>query len=183
MYVVTLAVLMSILGLACSATGTLPITAPADTSDRGLAPNFSFNLYQGEDIVGSEIKQLSELRGTPIVLNFWARLCPPCWTEMPELQEFNEEYGNIILLLGIDIGRFTGLGTSRDVSKLLSAMGITYPAGFTDDGLVVEQYGVLAMPTTVFIDRHGKIFHKWTGALDQATVTSLAESMLMQDEN
>jgi len=148
-----------------------PATAPASTSEEGLAPNFSFNLYQGEDILGSETKQLSQLRGTPVVLNFWARLCPPCWTEMPELQEFSEEFQGQIILLGIDIGQFTGLGPPRDASKLLDSMGITYPAGFTDDGDVVEQYKVLAVPTTVFIDGQGRIFQKWTGALDRGTVT------------
>ena len=156
-------------------------TAPPSTSEEGLAPNFSFNLYQGEDILGSETKQLSQLRGTPVVLNFWARLCPPCWTEMPELQEFSEEFQDQIILLGIDIGQFTGLGPPRDASKLLDSMGITYPAGFTDDGDVVEKYKVLAMPTTVFIDGQGRIFQKWTGALDRGTVTRLAKAMLDQD--
>jgi len=160
-----------------------PATAPASTSEEGLAPNFSFNLYQGEDILGSETKQLSQLRGTPVVLNFWARLCPPCWTEMPELQEFSEEFQGQIILLGIDIGQFTGLGPPRDASKLLDSMGITYPAGFTDDGDVVEQYKVLAVPTTVFIDGQGRIFQKWTGALDRGTVTRLAKAMLAQDVN
>ena len=183
MFSITLAVLMSILGLACSSSLNAPTTTPVVISEQGFAPNFSFNLYQGEDILGSETKQLTQLRGMPVVLNFWARLCPPCWTEMPELQEFHEEFEETVLILGIDIGQFTGLGTPRDASKLLDAMGITYPAGFTDDGLVVEQYGVLAMPTTVFIDRHGKIFHKWTGALDRDTVTRLARSMLTQDAN
>ena len=160
-----------------------PATAPASTSEEGLAPNFSFNLYQGEDILGSETKQLSQLRGTPVVLNFWARLCPPCWTEMPELQEFSEEFQGQIILLGIDIGQFTGLGPPRDASKLLDSMGITYPTGFTDDGDVVEKYKVLAMPTTVFIDGQGRIFQKWTGALDRGTVTRLAKAMLAQDVN
>ena len=160
-----------------------PATAPASTSEEGLAPNFSFNLYQGEDILGSETKQLSQLRGTPVVLNFWARLCPPCWTEMPELQEFSEEFQDQIILLGIDIGQFTGLGSPRDASKLLDSMGITYPAGFTDDGDVVEKYKVLAMPTTVFIDRQGRIFQKRTGALDRGTITRLAKAMLDQDVN
>jgi len=158
-------------------------TALPSTSAEGLAPNFSFNLYQGEDILGSETKQLLQLRGTPVVLNFWARLCPPCWTEMPELQEFSEEFQDQIILLGIDIGQFTGLGPPRDASKLLDSMGITYPAGFTDDGDVVEKYKVLAMPTTVFIDGQGRIFQKWTGALDRGTVTRLAKAMLDQDVN
>ena len=156
-------------------------TAHPSTSGEGLAPNFSFNLYQGEDIVGSETNQLLQLRGTPVVLNFWARLCPPCWTEMPELQEFSEEFQDQIILLGIDIGQFTGLGPPRDASKLLDSMGLTYPAGFTDDGDVVEKYKVLAMPTTVFIDGQGRIFQKWTGALDRGTVTRLAKAMLDQD--
>jgi len=180
---VVLAVLFGISVIACSTASTPPATAPASTSEEGLAPDFSFNLYQGEDILGSETKQLSQLRGTPVVLNFWARLCPPCWTEMPELQEFSEEFQGQIILLGIDIGQFTGLGSPRDASKLLDSMGITYPAGFTDDGDVVERYKVLAMPTTVFIDGQGRIFQKWTGALDRGTVTRLAKAMLAQDVN
>jgi len=180
---VVLAVLFGISVIACSTASTPPATAPASTSEEGLAPDFSFNLYQGEDILGSETKQLSQLRGTPVVLNFWARLCPPCWTEMPELQEFSEEFQGQIILLGIDIGQFTGLGPPRDASKLLDSMGITYPAGFTDDGDVVEKYKVLAMPTTVFIDGQGRIFQKWTGALDRGTVTRLAKAMLAQDVN
>ena len=183
MFSVTLAVLMSILGLTCSSSLTAPTTTPVVISEQGFAPNFSFNLYQGEDILGSGTKQLTQLRGMPVVLNFWARLCPPCWAEMPELQKFSEEFEGEILLLGIDIGQFTGLGTPRDASKLLEAMGITYPAGITDDGVVVEQYGVSAMPTTVFIDRNGKIFQKWTGALDRSTVTRLAKTMLIEDLN
>ena len=180
---VVLAVLIGISVIACSTASTPPATAPPSTSEEGLAPNFSFNLYQGEDILGSETKQLSQLRGTPVVLNFWARLCPPCWTEMPELQEFSEEFQDQIILLGIDIGQFTGLGPPRDASKLLDSMGITYPAGFTDDGDVVEKYKVLAMPTTVFIDGQGRIFQKWTGGLDRETVTRLAKAMLAQDVN
>ena len=180
---VVLAVLIGISVIACSTDSTPTATAPASTSEEGLAPDFSFNLYQGEDILGSETKQLSQLRGTPVVLNFWARLCPPCWTEMPELQEFSEEFQDQIILLGIDIGQFTGLGSPLNASKLLDSMGITYPAGFTDDGDVVEKYKVLAMPTTVFIDRQGRIFQNRTGALDRGTVTRLAKAMLDQDVN
>ena len=183
MFPVALVAFVSILGFACSNASTAPTSGSPAVPKQVLAPNFSFNLYQGEDIVGSGTNQLAQLKGTPVVLNFWARLCPPCWTEMPDLQEFSEEFEGEILLLGIDIGQFTGLGTPRDASKLLDAMGITYPAGFTDDRAVVEQYEVLAMPSTVFIDRHGGIFKKWTGALDREIVTTLAKTMLTRDTN
>ena len=175
--------LIVICAIACTLSSTPPAPTLPSTSEEGLAPNFRFSLYQGGDIIGPETKQLSELMGTPVVLNFWARLCPPCWTEMPELQEFSEEYQERIILLGIDIGQFTGLGSRRDASKLLGSMGVTYPAGFTDDGDIVEQYEVVAMPTTVFIDGQGRIFRKWTGALDRGTVTRLANAMLAQDAN
>ena len=180
MYPIALAILLSILGLACSTSSTSTLTG--GISERGLAPNFSFNLYQGENLLGPGTKQLTQLRGMPVVLNFWARLCPPCWTEMPALQEFNEEFKEDLFLLGIDIGQFTGLGDRRDSSKLLEAMGISYPACFTDDEAVIEQYEILAMPTTVFIDRYGRIFHTWTGALDRSIVTRLANEMLTKDE-
>ena len=178
-----LPVMIGIFVLACSTASTPLSSSPLSVSEEEFAPNFSFNLYQGEDILGSEIKDLSQLRGMPVVLNFWARLCPPCWTEMPELQEFHEESQERIILLGIDIGQFTGLGSPRDASKLLDSMGITYPTGFTDDGGVVEKFKVSAMPTTVFIDKQGRIFQKWTGALDRATVTRLAKAMLAQDSD
>ena len=167
--------------IACTLSSTPAAPTLPSTSEEGLAPNFRFSLYQGGDIIGPETKQLSELMGTPVVLNFWARLCPPCWTEMPELQEFSEEFQDEVNVLAIDIGQFTGFGPTRDPSGLLDSLGITYPTGFTNDGVVVKQYEILAMPTTVFIDGRGGVFHKWTGALDRDIVTRLTQSMLAQD--
>ena len=161
-------------------TNAVP-AVPTLPADAGLAPDFSFTLFQGEDEIGEGKLRLSQLRGKPLVLNFWARLCPPCWSEMPELQAFYEEYLDRVILLGIDIGQFTGLGSPKDAGKLLQSMGITYPAGFTDEGAVVHNYKVLAMPTTVFISGNGEVFRKWTGALDRRTVTRLVKEMLGQE--
>ena len=153
----------------------------SSSTEGKLAPDFTFTLFQGEDMLGDGNLQLSQLRGKPLVLNFWARLCGPCWHEMPELQEFYEEYQGKIGLLGIDIGQFTGLGSPLDFSKLLGSLGIEYPVGFTDDGTVVPEYGVIAMPTTIFITGKGDIFRTWTGALDRETVTRLANDVLRQE--
>ena len=125
--------------------------------------------------------KLSQLRGKPLVLNFWTRLCGPCWHEMPELQDFYEEFQGQVGLVGIDIGQFTGYGPYRDSTKLLQSVGVTYPTGFTNDGKVVREYKVEAMPTTVFISGNGEIFKKWTGALDRDTVTRLAKAMLSSE--
>ena len=100
---------------------------------------------------------------------------------MPELQKFFEDQGDRLQLLGIDVGQFTGLGMPKDAGKLLDALGITYPAGFTDDASVVTKYRIRAMPTTVFIDSDGVVFHSWTGAIDRQQLDSVVEKMLARE--
>jgi|TARA_B100001765_G_scaffold7991_1_gene4604 thiol-disulfide isomerase/thioredoxin len=138
-------------------------------------------MFQGQDVVGGEKVTLSGLiGGRPIVLNFWAGLCPPCRAEMPDLQEFNEDFQDRALLLGVDLGQFTGLGNTDDAKKLLSDLAITYPAGFTSDSDVIRNYQVLGMPTTIFIDREGRIFNRWTGALNKNVLIEKTQEMLDQ---
>ena len=97
---------------------------------------------------------------------------------MPELQDFFEERGDQLQLLGIDVGQFTGLGLPKDAGKLLDALGVTYPAGYTDDASVVSKYRIRAMPTTIFIDSDGVVYHSWTGAIDRRQLDAIVESML-----
>ena len=142
------------------------------------APDFPFKLFQGEETLGASELNLSDVTGRPVVLNFWARFCGPCWSEMPELQEFYEDQGDRLQLLGIDVGQFTGLGSPKDAGKLLDALGVTYPAGYTDDAEVVSKFRIRAMPTTVFIDAQGVVFHSWTGAIDRRQLDSIVAEML-----
>jgi len=157
-------------------------TSPGSTTRSGdLAPDFSFTLYQGERDLGAETLDLSQLRGKPVVLNFWAGACPPCRAEMPDLQMFYEDSQDQVTLIGIDVGRFLNLGSKRDAENLLRELNITYAAGFTNDGGVVREYEVLGMPTTVFIDSKGEIFEKWTGILNRDILDSLTNAMLKKE--
>ena len=144
------------------------------------APDFQFTLYQGQEILGGEEVKFSEViaQGRPIVLNFWAGLCPPCRAEMPDLQRFYDGSKDEFTLIGIDVGQFTGLGSKQDARNLLRELGVTYPAGFTDDGSVVSKYEVLGMPTTVFIDSQGIIVQKWTGILIREILERITQEML-----
>ena len=142
------------------------------------AADFDFTLYQGAGELGSRELSLSRLESKPVVLNFWAGQCPPCRAEMPEFQRFYNEYKDRVTLIGIDIGPFTGLGTHRDAEDLLRELGITYPAGFTNDPSVTRKYGVAGMPTTVFIQTGGEIFEKRTGQLNFNFLTRMTNSML-----
>ncbi len=145
--------------------------------DDGLAKDFSFTLYQGEQELAGEKLNLAELRGKPVVLNFWAGLCPPCRAEMPDLQRFYEETQDEVVMLGIDVGRFNNLGGRRDARNLLKELDITYPAGFTRDGSVMREYQVISMPTTVFINSKGEVFQSWSGIITRDILVSLTDSM------
>ena len=130
-------------------------------------------------MVGGQELDLHSLIGSkPIVLNFWAGLCPPCRAEMPDLQEFNQEYKDQALLLGIDLGQFFGLGNLEDAKNLLKELEVTYTAGSTADSDLVKNYKVLAMPTTIFINTDGTIVNKWTGALNSSVLSGETTKML-----
>jgi len=143
------------------------------------APDFSFSMYQGIEEVGFRDGDLSDLHGgRPMVLNFWAGLCPPCRAEMPQFQAFYENSKDDILVLGIDIGPFMGLGSNRDAEALLLELRVTYPAGWTDDGSVPRKFGVTGMPTTVFLKSDGEIFEKVSGAIDARFLTRVTSELM-----
>ena len=121
--------------------------------------------------------QVLDLLDKPSVVNFWAGLCPPCREEMPHFQEFYDEFEERINFVGVDVGQFTNLGSEEDARELLSDLGVTYPAGFTEDGEAVREY-VTGMPTTVFITPQGEIFRSWTGYLSKGQLTEITEEML-----
>ena len=180
---IPLAIILTVAAIACGGSDSSSTSIVGDgassSSSNDQAPNFSITMYQGQDVVGAEEVSLHSLFGDkPIVLNFWAGLCPPCRAEMPDLQEFNEKFEDRALLLGIDLGQFFGLGNQKDAQELLDELEVTYPAGFTNDGDVIQDYRVLGMPTTIFIDKDGNIFNKWTGALNVSILEEKTLEML-----
>jgi cytochrome c biogenesis protein CcmG, thiol:disulfide interchange protein DsbE len=130
--------------------------AGATTSDRTmeapivglLAPDFTLTALDGGEM------QLSSLRGQPVILNFWATWCPPCRAEMPELEALWQRYrDNGLLLIGVDQGESAATVEryARDI------VGTTFPLLLDTNQAVGRAYGVRALPTTVLIDRQGRI--------------------------
>ncbi len=163
------------------AAAETPAATEAPKADADLAYSFPVTMFQGQDEVGGDMVELGELLGKrPMVINFWAGLCPPCRAEMPDFQAFYEDFNDRVLLLGIDLGQFTGLGTQQDATDLLADLQVTYPAGFTEDGAVIKEYRVLGMPSTIFIDANGEVFDTWTGPLNEETLKEKTLEMLEQ---
>ena len=130
-------------------------------------------------MLGAETLQFSQLlgKGKPVVLNFWAGLCAVCRIEMTELQAFYEKYKDEVILYGLHIGPFVGLGSKQDALDRIQALGITYPVGSTNEAKVLKEYGFMGMPTLYFITSDGNIFLQWTGFLDEASLVKTIGEM------
>jgi len=102
---------------------------------------------------------------------------------MPDLQSVSDAYQDRVLLFGLDVGPFTGLGTNEDGRALLQELAITYPAGTTANPNVVREYEILGMPTTYFITPDGNVHETWTGLLTAEKLTELVEGLLAASAN
>lgn len=142
--------------------------------------DFTVEVYQGEDALAGQLVRFSEVlaQGRPVVLNFWAGLCPICRAEMPSLQEAHNEYGDRVLILGVDIGPFVRLGSRDDGLALLDDLEITYPAGATSDATVMRDYRILGTPTTLFITPDGEVVRRRHGIFTEGQLRGFIDALL-----
>lgn len=147
-------------------------------------PDFSMVAYQGEEILGGSEVRLSDLlgRGEPVVLNFWAPLCPPCRQEMPSFQRVHDELGSEVLLVSVDVGAFLGLGSHDQARAFLREHGITYPTAYATSIDPVRDYEVRGMPTTLFLSSDGTVVAKHTGYLPEDGLRRQVRSLLAGEE-
>ena len=144
------------------------------------APDFALTLYQGQSELGGTDLQVSSIlaQGKPLILNFWAGLCPPCRAEMPDFEAVYAASKSKITLVGIDVGPFVGLGTFEQGKSLAAELGVTYPLAAPKDATVLADYKVLGMPTTVFVTRDGMIHRAWAGLLSEGIMLDLVDELI-----
>jgi cytochrome c biogenesis protein CcmG/thiol:disulfide interchange protein DsbE len=127
-----------------SATGGL-IPAPQTGF---LAPDFTLETLEGEAI------SLAELRGQPVIVNFWASWCPPCKAEMPAIQAIYTDYQGSITILAVN-------ATNQDIlakpQAFITEYNLSFPVLLDTDGSVNRLYAVTSLPTTFFIGADGII--------------------------
>ena len=156
-----------------------PATVGGNVVDR-LTADFEIVVYQGEDELGGGAALFSEVlaQGRPVVLNMWAGLCPICRAELPGLQQAYEKHGDRVLVLGVDVGPFIGLGSQSDGRALLDELGITFPAGTTPDVKIMRDYKVLGTPATYFLKPNGEIIQQRNGLLGESQLNGFIEALI-----
>ena len=97
--------------------------------------------------------RLKEQRGRVVMVNFWATWCGPCRQEMPQLNRLYEKYkASGFVLLGVNVD-----DDQRKAAEVAGKLGITFPVLLDTDKVVSKLYDLSTMPSTVIIDRDGKV--------------------------
>ena len=126
------------------------------------------------DVLDGTPTGLAELRGTPVVVNFWSATCVPCVTEMPAFEQVHQSYGDKV--------RFVGLAVADNESAARAQRrrtGVTYELGFDPEGQIGRSFGIVNIPATVLIDPSGTVVHVTQGpALTASSLTSLISTKL-----
>lgn len=138
-----------LLGLGTPQTAAAPADAGLDFTARRLN--------------GGKIS-LSQFRGHPIIVDFWATWCPPCRRQIPELNALYKKYNKSKGLVVIGVSCDTIQGDSEDAIKpFVEELKIAYPIAIADEALV-DRLGVEAIPTTLFVGPDGEIVSRMIGA-------------------
>ncbi|MCE5170715.1 thiol-disulfide oxidoreductase ResA [Paenibacillus profundus] len=120
------------------------------------APNFTLTNLQGETV------QLSDYRGSGVLLNFWASWCDPCVNEMPLL---NETYQRLpgVEILAVNMGE-----AKEKVSQFADRYHLQFPILLDQQSDVKKRYKIGGLPATFLIDDKGHIVEKISGELDSS---------------
>ena len=146
----------------------------ADSADQ--APDFEVTLFQTALHDAGENLKLSDLKGRPVVVNFWFPSCPPCRAEMPDLEKVFQDHRNDgVEFVGVML---VGLDTKEDAQEFIDEVGVNFALGADEDTSIVRAYEVRSFPTTVFLDRDLRFVRKWAGPLNEEKLEEFVQELL-----
>lgn len=139
------------------------------------APDFTMTDQNGAE------HTLSDYQGKTVFLNFWATWCPPCRSEMPEIQTLYEEFGyneGELVVLGVAAPEIGQEGDEEHIAAFLSENGYTFPVVMDVQGIYSYLYGIRAYPTTFMISADGSVYGYVEGALTGELMRSIVEQTM-----
>lgn len=125
------------------------------------APGFNLAMFDGKKF------DITDARGRPVVLNFWASWCLPCAQEAEELNRAQRAYGGEALILGVNV-----MDDREAAIEFLAKHGVEYPNGYDPEKAVHVDYGLAGVPETFFIAPDGRILDKIAGPVTFAEISS-----------
>jgi peroxiredoxin len=152
--------------------------ATLDTGSR--VPDYAAPTLQGDTVA------LRDLAGQVVVLNVWATWCTPCIREMPSLQRLQDRFGERglrVVAVSVDAAR-AGAGDAgpfgNDIEAFVRRLGLDFTILHDPTGTADRVFGVQALPTTLVIDREGRVVEKVTGARewDEGEALQLIERLV-----
>lgn len=123
------------------------------------APDFTASLVDGSAIT------LSDYKGKPVIINFWATWCGPCVREMPAFERLKADFGDEIGIIAVNCG-----DDADTVKDFVDENGYTFPVALDESYEVTMLYPTNSIPYTVVVDANGKITHISAGAADADTM-------------
>ena len=138
------------LTLALACTG---MQAQANNKPASAAPDFALRTLAGPNM------RLQEQRGKVVMINFWATWCGPCRQEMPHLSRLYDKYRAAgFVLLGVNVD-----DDARRASEMAQRLALPFPVLFDTEKTVSRLYDLGTMPSSVLIDRDGKVRYVHAG--------------------
>jgi peroxiredoxin len=133
------------------------------------APDFVVETLDGETV------RLSELRGQVVLINFWATWCLPCRVEMPGFQRVWEDYADRgFTIVGLSVDQ----GVRSDVHRWVDQRGLTFPIAFAPGSVVRTYGGANVLPTSILVDREGRIAHRVEGYYAEPALRAAVRRLL-----
>lgn len=121
-------------------------------TEGSVAPDFSYTMADGTR------HKLSDLRGTLVIVNFWASWCGPCRTEMPTFEQASQNNRDDLVILAVN---------RNEAPNVIRAFGqelnLTFPLITNMAGDIGDRYGATSLPMTFFINREGMIQRRHVG--------------------
>ncbi len=160
-------------GLLVTAGSVVPVEAVASTVKVSeAAPDFTLKTLAGSNL------RLEEYRGQVVLINFWASWCGPCRQEMPILDRLHQRYEDTgFAVWGINVE-----GEAEPAQKLVDKTKVTFPVLIDAGQAVSELYELEAMPSTVVVDRDGRVryVHRGYKPGDEAKYVEVVKKLIRE---